>query len=106
MMAREWNIPVLLTVLWVSLFVALIIIMAVSCSLAVNECNRSPVLVQKIMLRNDIDSETLSELEKMFAQFKVMKIRFSACGMFRIDLPFLCGVFSAKISYAIIFLQL
>jgi hypothetical protein len=96
----------LVTLLWISLLVALIIIIAVSCSLAVSECENSPVLVQKIMLRNDIDSETLSELENMFTQFKVMKIEFSACGMFRIDLPFLCGVFSATISYVIIFSQL
>jgi hypothetical protein len=80
--------------------------MAVSCSLAVNECNRSPVIVQKILLHDDIDSESMKELDKMFVQFQVMKIGFSACGMFRIDLSFLCGIFGATISYLIIILQL
>jgi hypothetical protein len=80
--------------------------MAVSCSLAVNECNRSPVIVQKVMLREDTDSEDAKELDKMFAQFQVMKIGFSACGLFRIDLSFLFGVFGATLSYMIITLQL
>jgi hypothetical protein len=58
------------------------------------------------MLRNDIDSEVMRELGKMFTQFKVMKIGFSACGMFRIDLSFLCGIIGATLSYVIIFSQL
>jgi hypothetical protein len=57
------------------------------------------------MLLEDIDSEVMKEL-KMFIQFKVMKIGFSACGMYRIDLSFLCGVFGATFSYLIIFWQL
>jgi hypothetical protein len=81
-------------------------LMAVSCSLAVNEFNRSPVIVQKILLRDDIDGEVMKELEKMFAQFKVMKIGFSACGMYTIDLSFLCGIIGATLSYLIIFTQL
>jgi hypothetical protein len=93
-------------VLWCSFSVALMTIMAVSCSLAVNECDRSPVIVQKLMLRTDIDSEAMKELEKMFTQFKAMKIGFSACGMFRIDLSFLCGIFGAILSYLVIVLQL
>jgi cytochrome bd-type quinol oxidase subunit 1 len=93
------------TVLWSSFCVALMTIMAVSCSLAVNECNRSPVIVQKILLRDDIDSEDAKDLDKMFTQFQVMKIGFSACGMFRIDLSFLCGIFGVTLSYLIIILQ-
>jgi hypothetical protein len=36
------------------IFYAALTIMAMSCSLAVNECDRSPVILQKIMLRDDI----------------------------------------------------
>jgi hypothetical protein len=81
-------------------------VVAVSCSLAVNECDRSPVIVQKIMLRDDIDKEVMKELKMTFTQFKVMKIGFSACGMFRIDLSFLCGIFGATLSYIVIVSQL
>jgi hypothetical protein len=81
-------------------------IMAVSASLAANECSRSPVIVQKIMLRDDIDSEVMKELEKMFAQFKVMKIEFSACGMYKLDLSFISDIFGTTSSYVIIFSQL
>jgi hypothetical protein len=80
--------------------------MAVSCSLAVNECDRSPVIVQKIMLRDDIVRELMKELKKMFTQFKVMKLGFSACGMYKIDLSFLCGILGATLSYLVIFWQL
>jgi hypothetical protein len=97
---------VLPLVLFSSYCLALMTMMAVCCSLAVNECNRSPVIVQKIMLRDDIDREVMKELEKMFTQFKVMKIGFSACGMCKIDLSFLCGIIGATISYLIIFTQL
>jgi hypothetical protein len=81
-------------------------ILAVSGSLAVNECIRSPVTVQNIMLREDTDVVVMKELKMMFTQFKVMKIEFSACGLFRIDLPFLCGIFGATLSYIVIVLQL
>jgi hypothetical protein len=94
------------TVLWSSFCMALMTIMAVSCSLAVNECNRSPVIVQKILLRDDTDTQDTRDLDKMFTQFQVMKIGFSACGMFRIDLSFLCGIFGVTLSYLIIILQL
>jgi hypothetical protein len=80
--------------------------MGVSCELAINECNRSPVIVQKIMLRDDIDREVMRELKMMFTQFKVMKIGFSACGMYRIDLPFLCSIISGTVSYVIVVSQL
>jgi hypothetical protein len=100
------HLYVIVAILWSSFCVAQMIVMAVSCSLAVNECNRSPIIVQKIMLRDDIDREAAKELKKMFSQFKVMKIEFSACGMYRIDLPFLCGIFGATLSYLIIVLQL
>jgi hypothetical protein len=104
--STEIELNILLAVLWSSISVALMTIMAVSCSLAVNECNRSPVIVQKIMLRIDIDREQMKELKKMFSQFKVMKIGFSACGMYEIDLSFLCGIISGTFSYLIIFSQL
>ncbi|PNF15097.1 hypothetical protein B7P43_G15987 [Cryptotermes secundus] len=103
---RTAHLFVIETVLWCSFSMSLMTVMTVSCSLAVNECNRSPVIVQKIMLHDDIDSEVMKELEMMFIQFKFMKIGFSACGMFRIDLPFLCGIFCATLSYLIIVSQL
>jgi hypothetical protein len=81
-------------------------VMAVSCSLAANECNRSPVIVQKIMLRDDIYAEDMKDLDKMFTQFEVMKIGFSACGMYKIDLSLLCGIFGATLSYLVIVSQL
>ncbi|PNF33529.1 hypothetical protein B7P43_G17602 [Cryptotermes secundus] len=97
---------ILTAVLWSTYYFAVIGIMALSCSLAVNECSRSPVIVQKIMLRDDIDSEIMKELEMMFTQFKAMKIGFSACGMYRVDLQFLCGIISGSFSYVIVLIQL
>jgi hypothetical protein len=94
------------TVLWSIFSVVLLSMMTVSCSLAVNECNRSPVIMQKIMLRNDVDSEDLKDLDRMFTQFQVMKIEFSACGMYRIDLSFLCVIFGATFSYLVVVAQL
>jgi hypothetical protein len=44
------------------------------------------------MLRDVIDSEVMKELKEIFTQFKVMKIGFSVCGMYMIDLAFLCGI--------------
>ncbi|PNF15102.1 hypothetical protein B7P43_G15984 [Cryptotermes secundus] len=100
------SLYVIVAVLWSIFCASLITLMAMSCSLAVNECNRSPVIVQNIMLRQDIDILVTKELKKMFIQFKVMKIEFSACGMYRIDLSLLCGIFGATFSYIIIFWQL
>ncbi|PNF15103.1 hypothetical protein B7P43_G15986 [Cryptotermes secundus] len=100
------HLYVLEAVLWSIFSLTLMTIMAVSCSLAVNECSRSPLIVQKIMLRDDIDSEVMKELEKMFTQFQAMKIGFSACGLYRIDLSLLCGIIGATLSYIVIVPQL
>jgi hypothetical protein len=99
-------IYVLEAVLWSIFSVTIMTVMAVSCSLAVNECSCSPVIVQKIILRDDISDEDMKELKKMFTQFQVMKIGFSACGMCRIDLSFLYGIFGATLSYLVIVSQL
>jgi hypothetical protein len=58
------------------------------------------------MLRDDIDREVMKELKKMFTQFKVMKIGFSACGMYKIDLLLLSGIIGGTLSYLIILSQL
>jgi hypothetical protein len=58
------------------------------------------------MLHDDNDSEEMEELKKIFTQFKVMKIRFSACEIYEIDLSFLCGIIGSTFSYLIIFSQL
>jgi hypothetical protein len=58
------------------------------------------------MLRDDIYAEDMKDIDKMFTQFQVMKIGFSACGMFRIDLSFLCVIFGATLSYLVIVSQL
>jgi cytochrome bd-type quinol oxidase subunit 1 len=105
---KDTNITgyIIIVVLSSIFYVALITIMALSCGLAINECSRSPVIVQNIMRRDDIDSEVMKELEMMFTQFKVMKIGFSACEMYRIDLPFLCSIIGSIFSYVIVFSQL
>jgi hypothetical protein len=101
-----FRLHILVLVLFLSFTVALLTIITVSCGLAVNECNHSPVILQKIMLRNDIDREQMKELEKMFTQFKIIKIGFSACGMYKIDLPLLCGIIDGTLSYVIMLSQL
>jgi hypothetical protein len=58
------------------------------------------------MLRDDIDSEVTKEMKKMFTRFKVMKIEFSACGIYKMDLSFLCGILGATVSYLIVIWQL
>jgi hypothetical protein len=79
--------------------------MAVSCSLAVCESKRSPIIVQKILLRDDIDGEIVKELEKMFTQLQTMKIGFTACGLFNLDLSFLCGIVGVTLSYLLVTAQ-
>jgi hypothetical protein len=97
---------VLVIVLWSGYCVSLMAAITMSCSMAVNECNRSAIIVQKIIVCDDIHYEVVKELEKMFTQFQVMKIRFTACGFFNLDLPFFCGIFGATLSYLVIILHL
>jgi hypothetical protein len=102
----ESELNIFLIVVISTLFLAPLTIMAVSASLAAIECSRSPVIVQNIMLRKNIDSEVMKELEKMFTQFKVMDIEFSACGMYKLDLSLISDIFGTTFSYVIIFSQL
>jgi cytochrome bd-type quinol oxidase subunit 1 len=60
----DLNLHLLGIVVWYCFIVALMTFLAATCSAAVNECNRSPVIVQKIMLRNDIDREMMKEMYK------------------------------------------
>jgi cytochrome bd-type quinol oxidase subunit 1 len=62
------------TIFKATIFIVLKAIMAISGTVAVIECNRSPVIVQKILLRDDIDSEVTKELQMIFTQFKVVKL--------------------------------
>jgi hypothetical protein len=100
------EVDVILVVMMSTSFLALITILAVSGSLAVNECSHSPVIMQKVMLRDDTDSDVVKELERMFTRFKVMKIEFSACEMYKIDLSFISGIIGVTLSYLILFSQL
>lgn len=92
-------------VLWSAYCIGLTAAMALSCSQAVCECNRSPVIVQKIILRDDADSESVKELEKMFTQLQAMKIAFTACGLFNVDSSLICGIIGVTLSYIFVIAQ-
>jgi hypothetical protein len=100
----ELNIFLVLTMS--TFFLAPLTIMAVYASLAAKEYSHSLVIVQIILLRVNVDSEVMRELEKMFTQFKAMEIEFSACGMYKIDLSVISDIFGTTLSYIIIFSQL
>jgi hypothetical protein len=79
---------------------------AVVCQFAENERESSRIIVQKLLLEDSLEDDYCKELTMLSAQLRDMKIKYTACGFFTLNLPYLCSVTGLIISYVIIVAQL
>jgi hypothetical protein len=89
-------------------FVSLRLFAAVTipCHLATDEATRSSVLIQKLLLRTDINERIMKDLDPFYTQVKSMGVTFTACGFFVLDMSLFCGIFGAICTYIIVITQL
>ena len=83
----------------------LLIRISSTCQTAASENDKSKLLVQKLLLQDDLKSHDITELK--FLSFQLdNKPQYSACGLFELNLSFLCSVTGVIISYIILVVQL
>lgn len=87
-------------------FLLMFVKIAVVCQFAENERESSRIIVQKLLLEDSLEDDYCKELTMLSAQLRDMKIKYTACGFFTLNLPYLCSVTGLIISYVIIVAQL
>lgn len=89
--ARQYY--VIITYASLGIFYLLLLVCVIVLShLEVEEARESSIYIHKLILRPGIRIGVVKELMKFAAQLKVMQVKFTACGFFTMDLPFLFTV--------------
>jgi hypothetical protein len=70
------------------------------------EAGRGAVSVQRITACSELQRETSAELEKLSSQLDKMKVQFTACGFFTLNLPLLCTLIGGILTYILIAVQM
>jgi hypothetical protein len=83
----------------------LIIIITTSCHLVGNETDNCMLHVQKLLLQHGLGNEIDEELKQFCCQLNYLKLKFSACGLFTLNLQFLNSFFSTSFAYFVITFQ-
>jgi hypothetical protein len=79
--------------------------LAILCQFAESERETSRILVQKLLLEDNLEVKYCKELRMLSAQLRDMKIKYTACGFFTLNLPILCSLTGLILSYVIIMSQ-
>jgi hypothetical protein len=80
--------------------------LVICCHTTSAEANRGVVSIQRIISCSKVKHETSVELEKLSCQLDKMKVQFTACGFFSLNLPILCTVIGAILTYILIVVQM
>lgn len=70
------------------------------------EANRGVISIQRIIGSSKVKHETSVELEKLSSQLDRMKVQFTACGFFSLNLPILCTAIGLILTYILIAVQI
>jgi hypothetical protein len=91
--------------IWCVLCVLNVLLIVLSCQTTTEECNKAQILVEKLMLRSGLGSETVNELRFLSLQLNNMKVSFTAGGFFSLDLPFVHSFAAVICTYVVILAQ-
>jgi hypothetical protein len=91
--------------IWCAVCVLILLLIVLSCQTTTEECNKAQILVEKLMLRAGLCSETLNELRFLSVQLNNMKVSFTAGGFFTLDLPFVHSFVAVICTYIVIMAQ-
>jgi hypothetical protein len=75
------------------------------CHTATKEARFSRILVQKLLIEGNCRNECVNLLKMFSLQLQVMKIEYTACGFFTLNLKLFASVVSVIVSYIIIMVQ-
>jgi len=86
--------------------VVLMTLLTTACHIMESETQMTVFHIQKILLHRDLGQQTENELKKFCSQVIHLKLEISACGLFKLNLPFLNSFISKFFAYFIIMFQL
>jgi hypothetical protein len=90
---------------WCVVCICFLLLLTLSCHTTTEECSKSQVLVEKLMLHSGLSYETTNELRILSTQLNNMKVSFSAYGFFSLDLPFMYNFIGVICTYIVILAQ-
>jgi hypothetical protein len=76
------------------------------CHLVTEEVNTLLLCIHKIEIYSNVTQSSVRELRSFISQLKDMKVEFSICGLFALNLPFLFGTLCAITTYVTVLFQL
>ena len=91
--------------IWCVICVLIVLLIVLSCHTTTEECNKAQIVVENLMLRAGLSSETLNELRFLSVQLNNMKVSFTAGGFFTLDLPFVHSFVAVICTYLVILSQ-
>lgn len=86
--------------------VILMALLTTACHIMGNETQMTLFHIQKILLHRDLGKQTENELKEFCSEVIHLKLEISACGLFKLNLPFLNSFISKFFAYFIIMFQL
>lgn len=84
----------------------LMAILTATCHIVGSETETTVFHIQKILLHRNLGKQTENELKKFCSQVIHLKLDTSACGLFKLNLPFLNNFINTVFAYFIIMFQL
>jgi hypothetical protein len=76
------------------------------CHLVTEEVHKLLLCIQKILIYSNVSQSTIRELRSFVSQLKDMRVEFSVCGIFTLNLPYLFGTLSVITTYVAVLFQL
>jgi hypothetical protein len=76
------------------------------CHLVTEEVHRLLLCIHKIQIYSNVTQSTIRELRSFVSQLKDMRVEFSVCGLFTLNLPFLCATLGIITTYVVVLFQL
>jgi hypothetical protein len=80
--------------------------MIVCCYKTTQEANKGIYFIHRISLDRDVHYSVITELDKLLSQMLNTRVQFTACGLFTLNPPLVCTIFSGILTYILIMVQL
>jgi hypothetical protein len=100
------NFQGILAIMWADFASVFLFMISVACHEISEEATMSVSLVHSLLLEPCLSNEVSKELQLFCMQLTNLKIEFSACGFFAINLPFFYTTTGVICTYVIFFCQI
>jgi hypothetical protein len=91
--------------LWLVISFVKLLIVTVSCENVISENKRLSDGVHKLLLRSDLTADSMCQLQLLSFQLLSYEMKFSAAGLFSVNLSYLHSSLSAVVTYIVVLVQ-